>query len=117
MLIFYNISYRGGGVGFYGGELSKHFKINQSLLPNKFGAYCNYLGGGVRGSITQSDFSENVQGRKRKLLEALSEACIRVYEDIENEMGMNDTEDEDGETMWDALATKGARDNGIVSAY
>jgi hypothetical protein len=108
MSVFYDISHRGGGVGFYGGELSEHFKINPSLLPNKFGAYCNYLGGGIRGSITQSDFSDTVQGRKRALLEALSEACVRVYNDIENDMGMNETEDDDGEIVWDALATKQA---------
>jgi hypothetical protein len=87
------------------------------LLPNKFGAYCNYLGGGIRGSITQSDFSDTVQGRKRALLEALSEACVRVYNDIENDMGMNETEDDDGEIVWDALATKQAREAGIVSGY
>jgi len=115
--VFYDIGYRGGGVGFYSGSISEHFGVPEYYLPRKFGAGCNYLGGGVRGSVFASDFDVEIQGRKRKLLEELGQACIRVYIDLENECNMNDEVDEDGDTNWDALATKGARNNGVRSAY
>ena len=51
------------------------------------------------------------------MLDALLEAFVRVYENIENEEGLNSEEDETGETNWDALATKSARRSGISSAY
>lgn len=115
--VFYDVGYRGGGVGFYSNDVSEHFGVPEYYLPRKFGAGCNYLGGGIRGSVFASNFDEEIQGEERELLEELAQACVRVYIDLENESGLNDEVDEDGETNWDALATKGARDGGIESAY
>ena len=115
--IDYDISYRGGYLGFYNTSIAETFNINPNLLPGKFGAYCNYLGGGIRGTVNASDYSDKITGRKAKLLDELGLACVRVYENIENESYLNETEDEDGETNWDALATEAARNRGICSAY
>ena len=115
--IDYDISYRGGYLGFYNTSIAETFNINPNFLPRKFGAYCNYLGGGIRGTVNTSDYSDKITGRKAKLLDELGLACVRVYENIENESYLNETEDEDGETNWDALATEAARNGGICSAY
>lgn len=112
-----DISYRGGGVGFSGSAVASHFKIDTSDLPRNFGAACNYLGGGVRGAITGSGFNRNLPERKVKLLTALQDAMVRVYESIEDENSLNDEVDEDGEINWDAKATNLSRNAGIVSAY
>ena len=111
------ISHRGGGVGFYAEDVAEAFDVDKLYLPGKFGAGCNYLGGGIRGSIFPSGFSNKITGRKADLLTALSEACVRVYEDIENESALNDDEYPDGDINYDAQATKGARKAGIKSAY
>jgi len=106
---FYDIGHRGGHLGFRGVDVANRLGINPLLLPISFGVYCNYLGGGVRGVLVVSDFNVNVKGRKRQLLEAIGQACRRVYNDIELELGVLDE--------WDEIATKQARDNGIISAY
>jgi hypothetical protein len=111
----FEISYRGGGLGFYSSKVADVIGVRESDLPIKFGASCNYLGGGVRGSISQSGFHPSIVGRKRKLLEAISEACVRVYQNLEDETGLND--DSEDEPNWDARATKANRDAGIISAY
>lgn len=110
-----NISCRGGGLGFYSSNIANALKIGESNLPRKFGAGCNYLGGGVRGSIFASTFNSKITGRNRQLLEAIADACIRVYENLENESGMNDDSDDD--PNWDARATQGSRKAGVISAY
>ena len=115
--VFIDISHRGGGIGFYSNDVSEHFGVPEFYLPRKFGAGCNYLGGGIRGSIFPSNFDDQIQGEERELLEELGNACVRVYEDIENENGLNDDEYEDGDTNWDAIATKKVRENGTTSAY
>ena len=83
--VYCDISYRGGGVGFYGSDVALAFDVSETYLPNKFGAGCNYLGGGLRGSIFASDFSTEIKGRKSKLLNALGLACVRVYKNIDSE--------------------------------
>jgi len=83
--IYSNISYRGGGIGFYSSDVAMFFDVNEYQLPSKFGAACNYLGGGLRGSIYASDFSKEITGRKAKLLNELASACVRVYKNIDNE--------------------------------
>jgi hypothetical protein len=115
-----DISHRGGGVGYTDKDIEKHFNVLADLLPNRFGASCNYLGGGVRGSIVASNFSNNItqlMPRKAKLLTELAAACVRVYKSIEDESNMNEEVDEDGETNWDAMATKAARAAGLTSSY
>lgn len=113
----YSIGGRGGYVGFYSTNIAAHFKVDADLLPRKFGAGSNYLGGGVRGDIFPSDFDTRIEGRKRQLLEALAQACVRAYKAAEDDAGMNDEVDEDGEINWEAKATNGARNAGIRSAY
>ena len=115
--VYCDIGSRGGGVGLFSSDVANEFGVSEGHLPPKFGAGCNYLGGGIRGSIFASDFDKKITGRRARLLSELGEACCRVYGDIENENRMNDEEDEDGETNWDAKATKNARKNGVVSAY
>jgi len=76
------------------------------------------MGGGIRGSVFPSGYNTiAVRGRKAKLLDALAAACVRVYEDIENEDCMNDEEYGDGDINWDAKATNAVRRSGITSAY
>lgn len=115
--VYCDISHRGGGIGFYSSDVAKVFEVSESDLPRKFGAGCNYLGGGLRGSIFASGFSDRVTGRKAKLLSELANACVRVYNNIENEGGLNNEEYPDGDTNWEAVGTKQARKNGIISAY
>jgi len=115
--VFCDISHRGGGVGFYSSDVAEHFEVESYLLPGKFGAGCNYLGGGLRGSIFASNFSSKITGEKAELLTELAQACVRAYQNAEDETGLNDETDEDGETNWEALGTKASRDAGIQSAY
>ena len=115
-----DISHRGGGVGFSNKDVANHFKLLPDLLPNNFGAGCNYMGGGVRGTIFPSTFSNEIkelQPKKAELLTELAAACVRVYQSIEDESNMNDELDEDGEINWEAMGTRAARAAGIQSAY
>lgn len=115
--IMYEIGYRGGYVGFYAQQVSNALKINISLLPSKVGVYVNYLGGGLRGSICKSSYSDKITGRKKQLLEELLNACYRAYENAENEDGLNNEYYDDNEINWDAKGTNACRNAGIKSAY
>lgn len=115
--VYCDISHRGGGVGFYSSDVARVFEVSEGDLPGKFGAGCNYMGGGLRGSIFASDFSDRITGRKARLLEELGQACVRVYENIENGEGLNEEEYPDGDTNWEAIGTKEVRKQGIESAY
>lgn len=106
----YDVGGRGGHVGFHSDMVAEQLKV-KGELPRKIGAYTNYLGGGVRGSILRSE--NNLFGKKGELIDALVDACVRVYMDIENEAGLNEDEEDD----WDAKATRAARAAGISSAY
>lgn len=108
---------RGGGVGFRGADVARALDVSEGDLPRSFGAGCNYLGGGVRGSIFPSTYSDRITGRAAELLDLLAAACVRVYEWIESEDGLQDDTDEDGEPNWENKATKAARAHGTVSAY
>ena len=112
-----DISHRGGNLGFYGKNIANLLDIEEYLLPEKFGAYCNYLGGGLRGSIVASDFNKQVKEKTAKLLKEIGNACKRIYENIEAENGLTDEEDTDGETNWENLGTHRSRLAGVVSAY
>lgn len=112
-----DISHRGGGVGFRASDVAREFEVSEYDLPRNFGAGCNYLGGGLRGSIFPSTFSDNVRGRKARLLEELGKACVRVYESIENESYLNEEEYPDGDMNWEAVGTRQVRKAGIISAY
>lgn len=109
--VYVSISHRGGGVGFPSNSVASAFGVDEEDLPRMFGAYCNYLGGGIRGAIVPSEFNTgNIRGRKAELLEELAKACARVYANAEGE-GVDQEDD------WDAKATKAARAAGIKSAY
>jgi len=115
--IYCDIGGRGGGIGFWGNDVARVFEVNEGFLPSKFGAGCNYLGGGLRGSIFASDFSSEITGNKAKKLHELGSACVRVYKNIENDNDLNDEIYPDGDTNWEALGTKRSREGGIISAY
>jgi len=110
----WNVSYRGGSVGFSADKLES-IGISSSLLPHNNGAYCNYLGGGLRGSIYLSNYSPAITGRKKQLLDAILNACKRIY--LYLEAPLNEETDETGETNWDAIGTAAARRAGVKSAY
>lgn len=115
--IYCDISHRGGGVGFYGSDVAEHFNVDSVYLPRHFGAGCNYLGGGLRGTIFPSNFSDKIKGTKANLLKELANACVRAYQNDEDGTGLNDDEYPDGETNWEALGTKMTRRAGTRSAY
>ena len=87
----------------------------ESYLPGHFGAYCNYLGGGLRGAIALSNFDGKIPAKWAAKLKQLGEACARRYEELEG--SMNDEIDEDGDPNWDAIGTNKSRRAGVVSAY
>lgn len=113
--VYCDISHRGGGVGLYASAVAEHLNIPVSYLPRYVGAYCNYLGGGMRGAITSGGYNTAVSKAKAKILDALQDAAKRVYLNIEGDA--NDEVDDDGEINWDAKATNAARRAGVVSAY
>jgi hypothetical protein len=111
------VSHRGGHVGFFGASLSSFLDIPINLLPGNAGAYCNYLGGGLRGSIQLSTYSSKITGRKKIILNALLNACKRVYINIETASGLTSETDDDGQTNWENTGTNACRAAGINSAY
>lgn len=116
----YDIGHRGGYIGASDDDVARYI-LNDTdvawMLPGKVGAYCNYLGGGMRGAICTSNWHADMTDDNEAKLQAWCDACERVYNSIESESGMQDTEDEDGETNWDNLATQKAREAGVRSAY
>jgi hypothetical protein len=113
----YDIGERGGHLGFAGIHVANRIGVSSNYLPKNYGVYCNYLGGGIRGALTHSGFDDKISIRKKQLLEALADACKRVYNDIELELGLFDDTDADGETNWNNVATKKARESGTISGY
>ena len=112
-----DLGHRGGGVGFRGSDVAAYVGVEESDLPRFYGAYCNYLGGGVRGSINPSGYNKDVPAAKAAVLDALAAAAVRAYKSAEDEDGLNEEADADGETNWDALATAASRRAGVKSAY
>lgn len=100
-----DISYRGGNLGFSSVDVARAFDVALEHLPCNFGAGCNYLGGGLRGSIFASNFSKEITGKKARLLEELGKACIRAYEHI------------DKAEIEDDVMVGVARVKGVRSAY
>lgn len=112
-----DISYRGGKLGFSGATIAEIIDIDKYLLPNNIGAYVNYLGGGLRGAICQSDFSKDVPPKKANLLQEITKACVRAYKYYEDEESLNEEEFPDGDTNWEAIGTNKMRNSGVCSAY
>jgi len=111
------ISYRGGVLGFYASSIAELVGVDEDLLPTKFGAFCNYLGGGLRGSICPSTFSSEIPKQKANLLNEIAQAVVRCYNFLEKDNDLQEEEDLDGEINWDNLGTNKIRQSGIVSAY
>lgn len=117
------IGHRGGFIKIPSTEVFSMFDIPDKYfdsVPSYIGAGCNYLGGGVRGSIFStggaSEFeSHGVPKTYAKILGKVGDALKQRYEELEG--GMNDEEDTDGETNWDAMATNASRRAGVRSAY
>jgi hypothetical protein len=119
-LIDYDINYRGGKYGISLDDFINNFMPDnediKDLLPNKIGVYCNYLGGGLRGSICKSDFSEKLPEKYAKIVDSFTELCCQRYLEIEDEMELNE-EGEGEEINWEARGTNKCRNAGIVSNY
>jgi len=109
------VSHRGGGVGFSCFDAEKFLEIDSDFLPRNNGVYCNYLGGGLRGSICLSTYSPKITGKKKIQLDAILQACKRIYLNLESPL--NDEEYSDGEINWEAVGTAAARRAGVKSAY
>lgn len=112
----YEVGHRGGNLGLRGGDVAEAVGVDADYLPKNYGVYCNYLGGGVRGAVCPSGYDEAIKGRKAQLLDELAEACKRAYIAIEDGDGLN-SDYPDGETNWDAEATRRSRQAGVKSAY
>lgn len=86
-----DISYRGGYLGFLDKDIARVFGIDKRYLPSKVGVHCNYLGGGLRGSIITSDFHESVYNHKNyQKLANLLERLVEIYKNIETDAGIPD---------------------------
>lgn len=109
------ISHRGGHLGYSGQDVSQSLDIPWHLMPRNVGAYVNYLGGGLRGSVCTGGYSEKITGKKKELLDELLAACARAYMNAENDCGLNNDEYPDGETNWEAQGTKAIRTAGVKS--
>ena len=116
----WDISHRGGNYGVRAKtalELVGWLGEYDHYLPRNFGAYVNYLGGGLRGSICKSDFNKDTPTKYAKELNKLADACARRYKEIEDSAGLNSETDQDGETNWEAMGTAMNRQAGVESAY
>jgi len=109
------VGHRGGHLGFRGEDVATAINVDASYLPKNYGAYCNYLGGGLRGAVCASGFDRAITGREAQLLNELAEACKRAY--VNAEGPMNNEVDEDGEINWEAKGTNASRRAGIERAY
>ncbi len=114
-----DLSHRGGHYGLHRDDFIEEFlpEIEVSYLPPKVGVYCNYLGGGIRGAVVGGGYNSSVNQEEAKVIDNYTEACKRRYTELEDGCGLNDEEDEDGETNWEAVATKASRGHGVESAY
>lgn len=122
----YEVSYRGGHYGFDSGYVVDELfpqisdEVREKILdfmPRKFGAACNYLGGGLRGAIFASDFDSKMPEKYADPLRIFARVCVTKYKEMEDEMHLNDEEYPDGETNWEAMGTNASRNAGIISGY
>src|SRR3989338_1387574 len=116
--IKYDIGHRGGTYGAATSDVIAILfptlsddKIDElaNLLPNMVGVHCNYLGGGLRGSLVRSDYSERMPAKYAKRINAFTRECKARYLAIEDSAGLNEEEDADGNTNWDAYGSNRIR--------
>jgi hypothetical protein len=112
-----DISYRGGNLGYSAWLIADLLDIDEDDLPRNYGCYCNYLGDGIRGAICASGYNKSITGINASALDAIADACIRMYNYYEQEAGLQAEEDEDGGTNWDNMGSNMSRAAGIKSAY
>jgi hypothetical protein len=125
--IDYDISHRGGHYGLNAESVvnflfeKKDDATKEKLLgwlPSKIGAFCNYLGGGLRGSINgRGNYDELLPSYAKDLIDKFAQCCKERYLEIENASGLNEEEDENGETNWDAVGSNRCRFAGVASAF
>ena len=115
--VSYQIGDRGGFLGIPGETVATLLDIESHLLPKSVGVYVNYLGGGLRGGICKSQYSSEITGEKKELLDLLIDACQSAYIDAEYELCLNEDYDDNGEMDWNSIGTKAVRTAGILSAY
>ena len=118
----YDIGHRGGT---YGARAAKVIdalgmtNVSAEMLPNKTGVYCNYLGGGLRGTVnvlaTASEMvAHGVPKNAAKKIEAFAQACKQRYEEIEQDWANDEGSFTD---EWSEAGTAMNRAAGVVSAY
>jgi hypothetical protein len=107
----YKIGGNTGYLGLNGALLANAMKIDADLLPMNFGVYHNYLGGGMKGSLIKSSFSDSIPENKKQILVQLLHACQRAFLTYENDLYDDNADD------WDRMATDAARAAGIQKAY
>jgi hypothetical protein len=124
--IAYDIGYRGGSCGIDSYELclalfeekgTEKVEEISSCLPSKTGVFCNYMGGGLRGSICHSPFNRVKYAYAKERIEGFIQACNEFYNACEESEGLQDAEYPDGDTNWDVLGTNKMRAAGVVSAF
>lgn len=113
MTLLYDIGGRCQHIAFYASDVALEMGIDAGQLPNKVGAYSNYLGGGIRGAICVTETHRVSDNIKRGLVDELSEACRRALINAERDL----YDDDDDDAYWNRLGTEAARRAGIVSAY
>ena len=84
-----------GDLGYRGGSLFIHKEQLEDFTgldfeaTTKIGCYCNYLGGGVRGSILKSEYRET-RIKQKRILEYVLKFIENKYKEYENEQGLED---------------------------
>lgn len=115
----YEIGHRGGHYGLARDDALNLLNIPEEdqikeHFPPKIGVYCNYLGGGLRGSITPGGYNKDVPAKIAKKVDAFTAVCKARYEEIEKEW----SEDPEAFTdEWSELGTQKSREAGVISAY
>lgn len=121
--ISYEIGHRGGWYRTTSSTLveelfRKHSPASRALMlekmPQNFGAFCNYLGGGIRGAVCRSSFSEELPKSIKAKLDDFGKECVRRYLELEREwLDSGDAFTDE----WNEEATRKVRANGIISAF
>lgn len=106
----------GGKCGHYavnGEDLANAIGIPDWQLTPKVGVYHNYLGGGIKGALIETEYHKVTNAKAAAIVENVIKWCRQRFEEIEAEM----YDDDDAETNWEREATLAARNAGITSAY
>lgn len=82
------ISYRGGSLYIYKDLLEKLTGL-QYNTPECIGWYCNYLGGGIRGSLIQTETNRETRKKQIHYLNIVFNYIKKRYMEIEDETGLN----------------------------